>query len=98
MDALIPVTILIGDRTYRLKIDAEDEERVRKSVKLINEKIAEFKNNFAGKDMQDFISMVLIWFATEQMKNNGETTLLHDTINRLAQMEQMIDRALDESK
>lgn len=98
MDALIPVTILIGDRTYRLKIDAEDEERVRKSVKLINEKIAEFKNNFAGKDMQDFISMVLIWFATEQMKNNGETTLLHDTINRLAQMEEMIDRALDESK
>lgn len=98
MDALIPVTILIGDRTYRLKIDAEDEERVRKSVKLINEKIAEFKNNFAGKDMQDFISMVLIWFATEQMKNNGETTLLHDTIKRLAQMEEMIDRALDESK
>ncbi|MBG9376578.1 cell division protein ZapA [Panacibacter sp. DH6] len=98
MDALIPVTILIGDRTYRLKIDAEDEERVRKSVKLINEKIAEFKNNFAGKDMQDFISMVLIWFATEQMKNNGETTMLHDTISRLVQMEEMIDRALDEGK
>ena len=98
MEDLIPVNIIIGDRTYRLKIDAEDEERLRKAVKLINEKIIEFKGTFAGKDMQDFISMVLIWFATEQLKNNGETTLLHDTISRLSQMEEMIDRALEENK
>ena len=98
METLIPVNIIIGDRTYRLKIEPEDEERLRKSVKLINDKILEFKNTFAGKDMQDFISMVLIWFATEEVKNNGETTLLHDTISRLAQMEEMIDRVLGESK
>ena len=98
MDELIPVNIIIGDRTYRLKIDTEDEERLRKSVKLINEKIIEFKGTFAGKDMQDFISMVLIWFATEQVKTNGETTLLHDTISQLSQMEEMIDKALEENK
>lgn len=98
MDELIPVNIIIGDRTYRLKVDAEDEERLRKSVKLINEKIVEFKSAFAGKDMQDFISMVLIWFATEQLKNNGETTIIHDTVSRLSQLEEMIDRALEESK
>lgn len=98
MNELIPVNIIIGDRTYRLKIEPEDEERLRKSVKLINEKIVEFKNTFAGKDMQDFISMVLIWFATEQIKTNGETTLIHDTIHRLAQMEEMIDRVLDNGK
>jgi cell division protein ZapA len=96
MEALIPVNIIIGDRTYRLKIEPEDEERLRKSVKLINDKILEFKTAFAGKDMQDFISMVLIWFATEEVKNNGETTLLHDTISKLSQMEEMIDRALVE--
>ena len=98
MDELIPVNIIIGDRTYRLKIDTEDEERLRKSVKLINEKIVEFKGAFAGKDMQDFISMVLIWFATEQVKTNGETTSLHDTISQLSQMEEMIDKALEENK
>jgi len=96
METLIPVNIIIGDRTYRLKIEPEDEERLRKSVKLINDKILEFKTAFAGKDMQDFVSMVLIWFATEEVKNNGETTLLHDTISKLAQMEEMIDRALVE--
>ncbi|MBC7650356.1 MAG: cell division protein ZapA, partial [Deinococcales bacterium] len=32
---LIPINIAIADRTYRLKIKPEDEEVVRKTVKLI---------------------------------------------------------------
>jgi hypothetical protein len=66
MENLIPINILIGDRTYRVRIDAGDEEKVRKLIKLINERILEFKNRFAGKDMQDYIAMVLLWFVTEQ--------------------------------
>ena len=94
METLIPANIIIGDRTYRLKIEPEDEETLRKTVKLINDKIIEFRGTFAGKDMQDFISMVLIWFATEQTKNGGETILLNETISKLSQMEAMIDKAL----
>lgn len=65
MSELIPVNILIADRTYRLKIESGDEEMVRKTAGLINEKISDFKTQFAGKDMQDYVSMVLLWFATE---------------------------------
>ena len=64
MTELIPVSIVIGDRSYRIRILPKDEEVVRKTVKTINDKIIEFKTEFAGKDMQDYISMVLIWFAT----------------------------------
>lgn len=66
MEELIPVNILIGDRNYRLKIKPSDEENLRKTVKIINTKLLEFKTSFAGKDMQDYIAMVLIWLATEQ--------------------------------
>jgi cell division protein ZapA (FtsZ GTPase activity inhibitor) len=52
METLIPVNIVIGDRNYRIKIASNDEEHVRKTVKIINEKIVEFKTQFAGKDMQ----------------------------------------------
>ena len=69
MQELIPINITIADRNYRLKINANDEEIVRKTVKIINEKIFEYKNNLAGKDMQDFVSMAMLWFATEQTKN-----------------------------
>ena len=66
MENLIAVTVVIGDRTYRIKISPGDEEVVRKTVKTINDKILEYKTQFAGKDKQDYIAMVLIWYATEQ--------------------------------
>src|SRR3954452_23054134 len=62
----IPLNLVIGDRTYRVRINPKDEEVVRKTVKTINDKLLEFKTQFAGKDMQDYIAMVLVWFATEQ--------------------------------
>ena len=97
MAELIPVNILIGDRTYRLKIESEDEEKLRKTVKLINDKIVEFKTNFAGKDMQDFVSMVLIWFAIEQNKYGSEKIKLQETSEKLFQLEELIDKALASS-
>ena len=65
MDNLIPLNILIGDRSYRIKILPTDEETVRGTLKIINAKILEFRSQFAGKDMQDYIAMVLIWYATQ---------------------------------
>lgn len=94
MAELIPVNITIGDRSYRLKIEPSDEEKLRKTVKVINEKILEFKTIFAGKDMQDFIAMVLIWYATEQNTAGNEKILLKETAEKLAQFEQLIDKNL----
>ncbi len=72
MAELIPANIVIGDRTYRIKILPKDEEQVRKTLKIINDKIMEFRSQFAGKDMQDYIAMVLIWFATQPQKASGD--------------------------
>jgi len=97
MSELIPVNITIGDRSYRLKIEPADEEKLRKTAKIINEKLLEFKRIFAGKDMQDFISMVLIWYATEQNTSGNEKILLKETYEKLTHFEQMIDKALEGS-
>ena len=65
MAELIPVNIVIGDRTYRIKTSPADEEAIRRTLKIINDKIIEFKTQFSGKDMQDYIAMVMIWYATQ---------------------------------
>jgi len=91
MNELIPVTIMIADRSYRLRIQPKDEEVLRKTVKTIHEKIIEFKTEFAGKDMQDYIAMVLIWFATEQ---NAAITQQVDKDNIASQLE-TIERMLE---
>lgn len=69
---LIPLNITVGDRSYRIKTSPKDEEAVRKTLKLINDKIIEFRSQFAGKDMQDYIAMVLIWFATQPRNQTQE--------------------------
>ncbi len=68
MSDLIPINLVIGDRNYRVRINASDEEKVRKLIKVINDRVLEFKYKFAGKDMQDYIAMVLLWFVTEQQE------------------------------
>lgn len=91
---LIPINIIVADRSYRLKIDPADEEIVRKTMKLINEKVIEFKTNFAGKDMQDYVSMVLLWFATEQQKPTPEMTVKKEENMKLEKIEDLLKKAL----
>ena len=87
---LIPANILIGDRTYRIKILPSDEEQVRKTLKVINDKIMEFRTQFAGKDMQDYISMVLIWYATQPQSSSN-----NDTTTEFTEMLEKINKQLD---
>ena len=94
MHELIPINIAIADRTYRLKLKVEDEEVVRKTVKLINEKIVEFKTQFAGKDMQDYIAMVLIFYATQSTGQQGNPALEEELTDALQRIEEQIDKIL----
>ena len=93
-DNLLPVKIAIADRTYRLKVKAEDEEVLRRTVKIINDKIIEFKTQFAGKDMQDYVSMVLIWLATEETKTAEHIVEIQRAIDKVTVLQNQLDRAL----
>ena len=93
MADLIPISITIADRTYRIKTLPKDEEVIRGTLKNLNTKILEFKTQFAGKDMQDYIAMVLIWYATQ---TSGETNpaMEKEVTDALLKMESAIDKAL----
>src|ERR671921_2672900 len=91
---LIPLNLLIADRTYRVRIDPKDEEVVRKTTKTINDKLVEFKTAFAGKDMQDYIAMVLLWFATEQNAAISNQVNLDNVSSRLQTLEKLLDNNL----
>lgn len=95
MNDLIPISATIGDRTYRIKIDPSDEEVVRRTLKTINEKVIEFKTQFAGKDMQDYIGMVLIWYATEQNAIVSAGMEQENIIEKLSAIEKILDNQLD---
>ncbi|MDB5208364.1 MAG: cell division protein ZapA [Flavisolibacter sp.] len=98
MNDLIPLNLVIGDRNYRIRIQPADEEVVRKTAKTINDKIVEYKTMFAGKDMQDYIAMVLVWFATEQHAPISNVVNMDNVSSRLQTLEKIIDGALEGNK
>ena len=94
MNELIAISAFIGDRSYRIKIQPSDEEVVRKTIKSINDKIIEFKTQFAGKDMQDYIAMVLIWYATEQHAGTTAIVEKENLADQLDSIEKLLDSQL----
>jgi Cell division protein ZapA len=91
------INVVIGDRTYRIKIEPRDEEVVRKTLRTINDKIIEYKTQFAGRDMQDYIAMVLLWYATQASQASGgspEPGLSGVVLEALTRIEQQLDKAI----
>jgi cell division protein ZapA len=91
MEQLIPVNIFVADRSYRIKIKPEEEEAVRRIMKEVNEKIIEFKTAYAGKDLQDYIAMALIMYATHPVTSGGKAQagmapFLQEKLQRLEEL------------
>ena len=71
MDELT-ISVTIADRPYRIRIKKEEEERIRKAAKLINERIKQYSENYAFKDRQDLIAMVSLEFANSSLLYEGK--------------------------
>lgn len=93
-ETLIPANINIADRIYRVQVSSEEEQTLRQSVKIINDKIIEFKTKIPGKDLQDYISMVLVWFVTESSSKKVSIADETHLLGKLQQIEAMIDGEL----
>ena len=91
---MIPVNILIADRNYRVKISPKDEEAVRKTAAKKKKKMVEYKTMYAGSDTQDYISMVLLWFTTQQQDNGQNLYEMESIQAQIEGMSAAIDKAL----
>ena len=94
MQDFIAINVVIGDRTYRIKVKTEDEEMVRKTTKQLSEQLVRFKTEYPGKDMQDYVAMVLLWFATEQNTSTIHELKWKEAAEKINSLEKLIDKAL----
>lgn len=93
MSNTIAINLILGDRTYRIKIENTDEEKVREKAKKLNEQLIQYKKQYAGKDMQDYLAMVLLSFVLDQQsseKSDGITEIT-PVFNRI---EAILDKSL----
>jgi cell division protein ZapA len=66
MDDKLSININIADRLYPLRIDRNEEENIRKATKIINEKVVQYKQKYASKDLQDCLAMATLQFVIQK--------------------------------
>ncbi len=62
MDDKLSIRVNVADRYYPLKVEGENEERIRKAARLINEKVLQYKQRYVDKDTQDFLAMAALQY------------------------------------
>jgi len=70
----LSIKIKIADREYPMKVDSEDEERIRLAGKKINEKIKLYRDQFGIDDKQDLLAMVAFDSLYEKLQAEANST------------------------
>lgn len=87
----ISIKINICDRFYPLRINASEEESVRRAANTINERAKYYIDNYSVQDKQDALAMVSLEFAAENDTSSAASDL--DPIKqKLNDLEQMLDQ------
>lgn len=61
-DDMLSIKIQIAERFYPLKIKRQEEEKIRKAARLINDKVLQYKQRYTDKDTQDFMAMAALQY------------------------------------
>ncbi len=77
-----------------MKVKPEDEERIRRAGKILNEKMKSYRDRFGIEDNQDLLAMVAFDCQVEKMK--GEETMITTDESSLQQI-QNINQLISES-
>ncbi len=87
MDNKLSIRVNIADRYYPLKINRSEEESIRKAAKLINERVLQYKQKYADKDVLDFLAMVALQHSTRmiELEEKHDVNLLAESIKELSE-------------
>jgi cell division protein ZapA len=80
------IKIIIAGREYPFKINhEEEEERIRKAGRLINERLIQYKQRFSDRDVQDFLALEALRLAikTFELEAKAGSTEQADKLKQL---------------
>jgi cell division protein ZapA len=85
MDDKLSIRVNVADRYYPLKVERENEEKIRKAARMINEKVLQYKQRYADKDVQDFLAMAALQYVIKltEEEEKLENDYIPDAIKEL---------------
>ena len=85
MDDKLSIKVNVADRYYPLKVERDDEEKIRKAARMINEKVLQYKQRYTDKDVQDFLAMAALQYVIKlnEEEERLEKDYLPDALREL---------------
>lgn len=91
----LSIKLRIGSREYPMRVKAEDEERIRRAGKILNEKMKTYREKFGIEDQQDLLAMVAFDCQVEKMKNEeSKITTDEHSLNQVIQLNQLLSQTI----
>jgi cell division protein ZapA (FtsZ GTPase activity inhibitor) len=87
------IQVMIGGRSYPLKIQVKDEKGILKVVEEVNAKIRQFQSRYTQLDKLDFLSMSLLTYAVEFYKIR-ESQEDPELLGKFDHLDALLDEAL----
>jgi cell division protein ZapA (FtsZ GTPase activity inhibitor) len=87
MDDKLSIRVNVAERFYPLRIERQDEERIRLAARLINEKVSQYKERYADKDVQDFLAMAALQYVIKvlELENQHNDSIVVESVRQLEQ-------------
>jgi cell division protein ZapA len=89
MDEKLSIKVNVADRYYPLKVERENEEKIRKAARMVNEKVMQYKQRYSDKDVQDFLAMASLQYVIklneeeEKISNNQFPGAIKELIKKI---------------
>lgn len=97
MDEELSINVTIADRRYPMRIKRSEEERIRKAVKIINERILQYQQRYSGKDNQDCLAMSALQFVI-QIIDLMEQSNISPMVKQIEEINDQLTGYLDSSQ
>jgi cell division protein ZapA (FtsZ GTPase activity inhibitor) len=97
MDDKLSIRVNVADRYYPLKVEKDDEEKIRRAAKMINDKVLMYKQRYVDKDIQDFLAMAALQFVIKLIEEE-ERGSDDDLPKILAELNQKLESALQKEQ
>ena len=96
MEDKLSIRVNVADRFYPLKIDRNDEEKIRKAAKMINEKVLQYKQRYNDKDLQDFLAMAALQFVIKLIESETKFDV-SPVVDELTELDEWLGEYLEKS-
>ncbi|MGC6429372.1 MAG: cell division protein ZapA [Flavobacteriales bacterium] len=88
----LKIKVSVANRVYPLTIKRTEEEDIRKAVKIIEDRLKVYEQNFEARDTQDLLSMCLLEMSIKLLADEKKVKVDSSIESELIKLESLIDK------